>query len=121
MMGARLQRNPSPFLVARDASLEAWAIVVRKAGQFGNAFPEDTRLCSSEITRGLMRARPWRPVRRRQFRTRLTTILPGELTAFRQGAAISATQIENLNIVNEVVVARVVASFYGGLFVVLKK
>ena len=91
-----MQRNPSPLLIAGDASLEAWAIVVRKAGQFGDAFPEDTGLCSSEITRSLMRPGQWRPVRRRAFRQRLERILPGELTAFPRAVAIGAGQIQRV-------------------------
>ena len=90
-MRARLNLNASPVLVACDASLQAWGIVMRRAGQFGNAFPPDEGLVSSEIVRGLMGGeQQWRVCRRREFRRRLATILPGELTAFRQAAAVAA-------------------------------
>ena len=93
-MRARLNLNASPVLVACDASLEAWGIVMRRAGQFGNAFPPDEGLVSSEIVKGLMGGeQQWRVCRRREFRRRLATILPGELTAFRQAAAVAAEQL----------------------------
>ena len=92
-MCARLRLNPCPIMIAGDSSLEAWAIVMRKSGQFGNSFPPGSGLNSSEIVRGLMRGEQWRTMRRREFRTRLAQILPGELTAFRQGAAIAVQEI----------------------------
>jgi hypothetical protein len=94
-MGARLARNPSPVYVAGDASLEAWAIVVRKAGKSADDFPEDFGLGPSEIVTSIMQPGPWRSVKRKEFRSRLAGILPGELTAFRQSSAVAAGIVGN--------------------------
>ena len=67
---------------------------MRKAGQYGKAFPPDAGLHSRDIVRGLMgEQQQWRVCRRREFRRRLDTILPGELTAFRQAAAVAAQEL----------------------------
>ena len=94
-MGTRLQRNPSPVYVAGDASLEAWAIVVRKAGKSAEDFPDDCGLGPSEIVTSIMQPGSWRSVKRKEFRCRLEAILPGELTAFRQSSAVAAGIVGN--------------------------
>ena len=49
--------------MAGDASLEAWAIVVRKAGKSAEDFPEDFGIGPSEIVTSIMQPGPWRSVK----------------------------------------------------------
>ena len=79
-------------MVAGDASLEAWAVVLLLSG---GAFPGDTGLCSSEITKGAyapgaMAARPTSAVpqeARADFARRV------KLTAFRQASSVGVWEI----------------------------
>ena len=61
---------------------------------FGNgAVTEDIGLSSSQVECGLMKCR-WSVERHRRCRSRLAQILPGEITATRQGSTIAAHKVE---------------------------